>query len=92
MNQYNEDFKLRIVQMKNAGKSVSELCKEFDLKSQTVYAWSKKYNSPSEISKFNNAPLTAAELELIEVKKQLKQPEMENDILKQATMIIGKKQ
>lgn len=40
MNQYNADFKFRIVQMQNAGKSVSELCKEFDLKSQTVYAWS----------------------------------------------------
>lgn len=27
MNQYNEDFKLRIVQMKNAGKSMPELCR-----------------------------------------------------------------
>ncbi len=91
MNQYNEDFKLRIVQMKNAGKSVPELCKEFDLKSQTVYAWSKKYNSPSEVKKLDAAPLTSAELELIEVKEKLKQLEMENDILKQAALIIGKR-
>ena len=91
MNQYNEEFKLRIVQMKNAGKSVSELCREFELKSQTVYAWCKKYNSPSEKSKFANTPLTAAELENIELKKQLKQFEMEVDILKQAALIIGKR-
>lgn len=91
MNQYNEDFKLRIVQMKNAGKSVPELCKEFDLKSQTVYAWCKRYNSPSEVNKLDDAPLTSAELENIELKKQLKQLEMGNDILKQAALIIGKK-
>lgn len=76
MNQCHEDFKLRIVQMKNAGKSVYELCREFDLKSQTVYAWCKKYNSPTEVNKLDKAPLTAAEIELIEVKKQLNQLEM----------------
>ena len=91
MNQYNEEFKLRIVQMKNAGKSVSELCREFDLKSKTVYAWCKKYNSPSEKEKFIGSPLTAAELENIQLKKQLKQYEMEVDILKQAALIIGKR-
>lgn len=91
MNQYNEDFKLRIVQMKNAGKSVPELCREFDLKSQTVYAWCNKYNSPTEVSKLEGTPLTSTELENIELKKQLKQLEMENDILKQAALIIGKK-
>ncbi len=91
MNQYNKDFKLRIVQMKNAGKSVAELCREFELKSQTVYAWCKKYNSPSEAKKLEDVPLSLAELENIELKKQLKQLEMENDILKQAALIIGKK-
>ncbi|MFV0342067.1 MAG: IS3 family transposase, partial [Anaerocolumna sp.] len=63
---------------------------EFDLKSQTVYAWCKRYNSPSEANKLDEAPLTLAELENIELKKQLKQLEMENDILKQAALIIGK--
>ena len=91
MNQYTEDFKLRIVQMKNAGKPVSELCREFDLKGPTIYAWCKKYSSPSESKKLEESQLTAAELENIELKKQLKQLEMENDILKQAALIMGKK-
>lgn len=42
MNQDTEDFKLRIVQMKNAGKPVSELCREFDLKAPIIYVWAKK--------------------------------------------------
>lgn len=32
MNKYAKDFKLRIVQMKNFKKPVSDLCKKFDLK------------------------------------------------------------
>ena len=89
MKTYNEEFKLRIVQLFKAGKSVSQLCEEFDLKGQTVYAWIKKYDGSITIK---NAPqLSDMEKENIKLKKQLKQQDMELDILKQAAVLIGKR-
>ena len=89
MKTYNEDFKLRIVQLIKAGKSVPELCEEFDLKKQTVYSWNKKYKE-SEI--LQNAPkLSEAEKELITVKKELAEERMKVDLLKQVALIMGGK-
>ncbi len=50
MKTYEEDFKLKMVQLYNAGKSVQSLCSEFELKSQTLYAWIKKYNTTGKKS------------------------------------------
>ncbi len=91
MKKYKEDFKLKMVQLYNAGKSVQSLCDEFELKSQTLYAWIKKYNTSDKKKLEDNPQLSAAEIEVIELKKQLKEKEMELDILKQAALIMGQK-
>jgi len=91
MKNYDEKFRLKIVQLYNAGKSVSQLCSEFDLKSQTVYAWIKKYNTTEKKKLDANPQLTAVEIEVIELRKKLEDQEMELDILKQAALIMAKR-
>ncbi len=45
MSKYNEEFKLKVVQLHNAGRYVSDLANKFDIRRSTIYAWVKKYNS-----------------------------------------------
>ncbi len=91
MKTYKEDFKLRVVQLYNVGKSVQELCKEFELKPQTVYAWIKKYNTTAKETLDAKPMLSDKEVEIIRLKKELERKNMELDILKQAALIMAQK-
>lgn len=91
MKAYNEDFKLRVVQLYNVGKSVQELCTEFNLKSQTVYAWIKKYNTTDKEVRDAKPMLSDLEIENIRLKKVIERKDMELDILKQAALIMAQK-
>jgi transposase len=91
MKTYNEEFKLKLVQLYNAGKSVQELCDEFEVKSKTLYAWIKKYNTTDKDTLQAKPQVTDAEIEIIRLKKILEEKEMELDILKQAALIMGRK-
>ncbi len=91
MSQYNEEFRLKVVQLHNAGRNVSDLANEFNVKRSTIYAWVKKYNLHDNTKSLTNNPLSQTELELIEANARIKRLEMENDILKQAALIIGRK-
>jgi transposase len=86
---YDESFKLQMVQLYNAGKSQAELRKEFDLKPATLSGWISKYNGVEKPKK--KLELTEDQKEIVKLKKQNKQLEMERDILKQAALIFGKK-
>ncbi|WP_425377780.1 transposase [Spiroplasma endosymbiont of Polydrusus pterygomalis] len=55
----------------------------------TVYQWIKKLNNSGSFKAKDNH--TVEENELIALRKELIQLRMENDILKQAALIIGKK-
>ncbi len=65
MKTYKEEFKLKMVQLYNAGKSVKVLCEEFEIKSQTLYAWIKKYNTTDKNKLENTPQLTPVEIENI---------------------------
>lgn len=87
--EYTENFKLQLVQLYNAGATQVELRDQYDVKASTLHQWIKKYNTigiPNTATK-----LSSAEIELIELKRELKQAKMENDILKQAAVIMGRK-
>jgi transposase len=87
--EYNEIFKLQMVQLVNAGLTQSEISTEYGVPITTLHGWIKKYNNSDEIKK---APqLSKSEIENIELKKRMKKLEMEVDILKQAALIIGRK-
>jgi transposase len=91
MKTYTEEFKLKMVQLYNAGKSARSLCDEFDLKIQTLYAWIKRYNTVDSEILAEKPQISAFEIEIIELKKLLAEKDMELDILKQAALIMGRK-
>jgi transposase len=87
--EYNESFKLQMVQLVNAGLTQLEISREYGVPITTLHGWIKKYNNSDEIKK---APqLSKSEIENIELKKRMKKLEMEVDILKQAALIMGRK-
>ncbi len=88
--EFTEEFKLQMVKLYNSGKPPAEIVREYDLTRSAFMSWVKKYNSTGSFKASDNR--TEEEKELIELKKEIKQLRMENDILKQAALIMGRKQ
>ena len=87
--EFTEEFKLQMVKLYNSEKSASEIVKEYDLTRSAFANWVQKYNKTGSFKASDNR--TEEEKELIRLKKENKQLRMENDILKQEEMILGKK-
>ena len=87
--EFTEDFKLQMVKLYNNGKPASEIVKEYDLTRSAFSNWVKKYNNTGSFKACDNR--TEEEKELIKLKKENQQLRMENDILKQAALILGQK-
>jgi transposase len=86
---FTAEFKEQIVQLYLNGKSKSDIRKEYDLYASTLDNWIKQHQNTGSFKSVDN--LSDAEKELIELRKRNKQLEMENDILKQAALIMGRK-
>lgn len=86
---YEEPFKKQIVALFNNGKSLAEINREYGIAKSTVKEWVERYNNSGSFNVNDNR--SEEEKELIALRKKVKQLEMENDILKQAALILGKK-
>lgn len=84
---YDEDFKKTLVSLYENGKRISELSREYGINESTIRPWIQKYGrittSTGEIT--NND-------EIIKLKKELQQIQLENEILKKAMAIFSKDQ
>ena len=87
--EFTEEFKLQMVKLYNSGKSASEIVKEYDLTRSAFANWVQKYNKTGSFKASDNR--TEEEKEIIRLKKENQQLKMENDILKQAALILGQK-
>lgn len=87
--EFTEEFKLQMVKLYNSGKPVVEIVKEYDLTRSAFMNWIKKYNKTVSFKACDNR--TEEEKELLRLKKENQQLRMENDILKQAALILGQK-
>ena len=87
---YDEDFKKQLVKIYNQGNhSYRSLSDEYNVAAPTIRTWVLRYNNSNSFELKDN--LSEEEKELIELRKKVKQLEMENDILKQAALLLGKK-
>lgn len=86
---YTDEFKQQIVSLYNSGKPRTELIKEYDLTSSALGKWINQYNNTGSFKAADNR--TDAEKQLLQLEKENKQLKMENDILKQAALIMGRK-
>lgn len=87
--QFSDAFKQQIVDLHHAGKKRSEIIKEYDLTPSTFDKWMRQSRTTGSFKAVDN--LTAEQRELMELRKRNKQFEMENDILKQAAVIMARK-
>jgi len=86
---FTEKFKKQMVELVKSGKSKSEVIREYDLTPSSLHKWVKQYDTSGSFKEKDN--LTEEEKELIELRKKNEQLKMENDILKQAALIMGRK-
>jgi transposase len=86
---FTEEFKQQIVQLYQNGKPRKEIIREYDLTPSSFDKWVNQSEKSGSFKEQDN--LTDEQKELIELRKRNKQLEMENDILKQAALIIGRK-
>lgn len=86
---YSEAFKKQMVDLYLAGKSRQELIREYELTPSAFDKWLLQQRTSGSFKEKDN--LTPEQAELKELRKQNKQLEMENDILKQAALIFGRK-
>lgn len=87
--QYTDEFKQQLVNLHRSGKRRCDICREYDISSSLFDRWLKQAeNTGSFRDKDNRSP---EENELLNLRKEVQQLKMENDILKQAALIFGRK-
>ena len=86
---YSDEFKQKMVELYNSGKPRAELIREYELTPSALSSWINKYNSTGSFNIDDNR--SEEEKELIKLRKEVQRLRMENDILKQAALIMGRK-
>ena len=86
---YTDEFKQKIVELYNSGKPRAELIREYELTPSALAPWINKYNKTGSFRIEDNR--SEEEKELIRLRKENQRLKMENDILKQAALIMGQK-
>lgn len=86
---YTDEFKNQVVQLYKNGKRKCDIIREYDIASSLLDKWIRQADKSSSFKEKDNR--TPEEQELIKLRKRNKELEMENDILKQAALILGRK-
>lgn len=86
---FTDEFKQQMVSLYNSGKPRHEIIKEYDLTPSAFSGWVKRFNHSGSFTIQDNR--TEEEKHLLQLEKENQQLRMENDILKQAALIMGRK-
>lgn len=86
---YTDEFKQKMVELYNSQKTRAELVREYELTPSALFSWIKKYNNTGSFYVEDNC--SDEEKELIRLPKENQRLKMENDILKQVALIMGRK-
>ena len=78
-----------MVQLYENGKSRAVIVSEYDLTPSALDRWIKQAQTSGSFKEKDNR--STEENELIALRKELQRLKMENDILKQAALIMGRK-
>lgn len=86
---YDEEFKKMIVNLceTNKDKTMSDIAREYGLTRTSITQWRKKYGTITT----STGEITSND-EILKLKKELQQVQLENEILKKAVAIFSKEQ
>ncbi|MCP4520185.1 MAG: transposase [Cytophagales bacterium] len=89
---YDKDFKLMMMKLLESGQKASKLSEEYDVNVQMIYRWKREYKNTNRpaFTGNGNIALTPEQEEIARLKKELKEAQMERDILKKAVSIFSK--
>ena len=89
---YDKEFKLMAVELIESHKTVTEVAKELGVHKNLLYQWRDKLlkKGRHSFSGNGNKTLTPEESEIERLKKELREVELERDILKKAVGIFSK--
>jgi transposase len=83
---YSAQFREQMIELVRAGRTPSELAKEFGCHATSIHNWLRQADSASGAAPAQGDALTASERqELLALRRQLRQVQMERDILAKAT-------
>ena len=86
---FTDEFKSQMVQLYVNGKPRRDIIREYKLTPSSLDKWISQHKTSGSFKEADNR--TPEETELVKLRKELKQLQMENDILKQAALILGRK-
>lgn len=86
---YTSEFKQQIVDLYRSGKRKCDIVREYDIAKSLLDKWIAQANNSGSFKEKDNR--TPEQQELIKLRKENQQLKMENDILKQAALILGRK-
>lgn len=80
------------VKLCHTGKSIKEVSEDLGIRSDMVRRWKREYNQYQDgsFSGHGNANLTNEQKEIVRLKKELKDAQIERDILKKAVGIFSR--
>lgn len=84
---FDKEFKTTIVELLHSGRSIKDVCLEYDLNDSLVRRWRREFGN--DTGAFKDATTLAYEQELRLLKKRLKDAEEERDILKKTVSIFS---
>ena len=87
---FTEEFKAQMVKLYESGKPKQEIMAEYDLTPTAFNTWIKRRKTTGSFKEKDNR--SPEEKELIRLRKENQQLKMENDILKQTALILGRKE
>ena len=86
---FTPEFKSQVVRLYESGKPRADIIREYDLTASAFDKWVKQSKASGSFKEKDNR--TSEEEELIKLRKENQRLMMENDILKQAALIMGRK-
>ncbi|MCB0525912.1 MAG: transposase [Saprospiraceae bacterium] len=89
---FTKEQKLEIVsQSLEEGVSIEDLAEQYKIHANSVYKWRREYlrNEGASFPGHGNKVMSAEEQEIARLKKQLKEAELEKEILKKALGIFS---
>ena len=86
---FTAEFKRQMVQLFENGKPRAAIVEEYELSASALDRWIKQYQQSGSFLEKDNR--SAEENELLALQNENQRLKMENDILKQAALIMGRK-
>ena len=88
---FDETFKIMAVELSHAKGSVQEAARELGIDSSRITKWRQTHKSPGQVvTGSSNSSGLSQEQQIRQLQKELKEAELERDILKKAVSIFSR--